>query len=139
MGKYYPMMKVRPPVADTAGEDTEVKCWDTVQLKYETFCWRNNIRYSEGIWKKRYALTFIKVFLEGLKTKILTGSVREEEIGTETCRSKRRDGILCSVKDYAGNRGNIPRTAALGFDNRVLAGRSEKCPEFIWHWMQQML
>ena len=33
-GKYYPMMKVRPPVADTAGEDTEVKCWDTVQLKY---------------------------------------------------------------------------------------------------------
>ena len=28
-GKYYPMMKVRPPVADTA-----VKCWDTVQLKY---------------------------------------------------------------------------------------------------------
>ena len=33
-GKYYPMMKVRPPVADIAGEDTEVKCWDTVQLKY---------------------------------------------------------------------------------------------------------
>ena len=33
-GKYYPMMKVRPPVADTAGEDAEVKCWDTVQLKY---------------------------------------------------------------------------------------------------------
>ena len=33
-GKYYPMMKVRPPVADTAGEETEVKCWDTVQLKY---------------------------------------------------------------------------------------------------------
>ena len=33
-GKYYPMMKVRPPMADTAGEDTEVKCWDTVQLKY---------------------------------------------------------------------------------------------------------
>ena len=33
-GKYYPMMKVRPPVAETAGEDTEVKCWDTVQLKY---------------------------------------------------------------------------------------------------------
>ena len=28
-GKYYPMMTVRPPVADTA-----VKCWDTVQLKY---------------------------------------------------------------------------------------------------------
>ena len=28
-GKYYPMMKVRPPVADIAGEDTEVKCWDT--------------------------------------------------------------------------------------------------------------
>lgn len=28
-GKYYPMMKVGPPVADTA-----VKCWDTVQLKY---------------------------------------------------------------------------------------------------------
>ena len=28
------MMKVRPPVADIAGEDTEVKCWDTVQLKY---------------------------------------------------------------------------------------------------------
>ena len=33
-GKYYPMMKVRPPVAETAGKDTEVKCWDTVQLKY---------------------------------------------------------------------------------------------------------
>ena len=33
-GKYYPMMKVRPPVAETAGEDTKVKCWDTVQLKY---------------------------------------------------------------------------------------------------------
>jgi tRNA (adenine22-N1)-methyltransferase len=32
-GKYYPMMKVRPP-AETAGKDTEVKCWDTVQLKY---------------------------------------------------------------------------------------------------------
>ena len=28
------MMKVKPPVADTAGEDTEVKFWDTVQLKY---------------------------------------------------------------------------------------------------------
>ena len=33
-GKYYPMMKVRPPVAETAVEDTKVKCWDTVQLKY---------------------------------------------------------------------------------------------------------
>jgi len=33
----------------------------------ESFCWRNNIRYSEGIWKERYA--FIKVFLEGLKAK----------------------------------------------------------------------
>ena len=33
-GKYYPMMKLRQPVAETAGEDTKVKCWDTVQLKY---------------------------------------------------------------------------------------------------------
>ena len=35
----------------------------------------------------------------------------------------------------------FPRTAALGFDNvGLLAGRSEeRCPEFIWHWMQQML
>lgn len=33
-GKYYPMMKVRPPVAETAGEDGEAKFWDTVQLKY---------------------------------------------------------------------------------------------------------
>lgn len=60
-GKYYPMMKVRPPVADTAGEDTEVKVLGYGSVKiWKCFCWRNNTSTQRVSGKERYA--FIKVF-----------------------------------------------------------------------------
>ncbi len=67
-GKYYPMMKVRPPVADTAGEDTEVKVLGYGSVKiWKAFCWRNNIRYSESIWERE--IRIYQSILEGLKAK----------------------------------------------------------------------
>lgn len=95
-GKYYPMMKVRPPMADTAGEDTEVKCWDTVQLKYGKL-----LLEKQHPVLREYLEREIRIYqsiLEGLKGKILTDPSEKRRIGTGTCRSRERDEILCSVK-----------------------------------------
>lgn len=96
-GKYYPMMKVRPPVADTAGEDTEVKCWDTVQLKYGKL-----LLEKQHPVLREYLEREIRIYqsiLEGLKAKDSDRIPSEKRrIGTGTCRSRERDEILCSVK-----------------------------------------
>ena len=66
-GKYYPMMKVRPPVADTAGEDTEVKCWDTVQLKYGKLLLEKQHPVLRGYLERE--IRIYQSILEGLKAK----------------------------------------------------------------------
>ena len=103
-GKYYPMMKVRPPVADTAGEDTEVKCWDTVQLKYGKL-----LLEKQHPVLREYLEREIRIYqsiLEGLKAKDSDRiRQRKEELEQELVEAEK------GMKYYAVG---------------LLAGRSEK-------------